>query len=102
MRLFIAAALILTTSIAPAEEAAKSPLECTVVSIDGEKVNLAERYAGKVCLVVNVPSKCAPSPQWEQLVALHKKYESQGLTILAFPAKDFDKGGSSLPGSSRM
>ena len=63
-------------------------LDHKVKDIDGKEVDLA-KYKGQVVLVVNVASKCGLTPQYEQLVALHKKYKKQGFTILGFPANNF-------------
>lgn len=57
--------------------------------ISNEQVPL-EKFKGKVCLVVNVSSKCGLTPRdYPQLVDLHKKYGNQGLEILAFPCNQF-------------
>lgn len=63
-------------------------LDHKVTDIDGKEVNL-EDYKGKVVMVVNVASKCGLTPQYEQLVEIHKKYKDQGFTILGFPANNF-------------
>ena len=59
-----------------------------VTDIKGEEVDLKE-YEGKVLMIVNVASKCGLTPQYEQLVALHKKYKDQGFEVLGFPANNF-------------
>ena len=56
--------------------------------IDGKPTSLAA-YKGKVLLIVNVASKCGNTPQYSDLEAMQKKYESQGFTILGFPCNDF-------------
>ena len=63
-------------------------LDHKVIDIDGKEVDLA-KYKGQVVLIVNVASKCGLTPQYEQLVELHKKYKEKGFTILAFPANNF-------------
>ena len=59
-----------------------------VKDIDGQEVKL-DRYKGKVMLVVNVASKCGYTGQYAGLQELHKKYASQGLSILGFPCNQF-------------
>merc|ERR1712156_49617 len=56
------------------------------------------KYAGHVCIVVNVASACGKTAvNYQQLVALQKKYaEAEGLRILAFPCNQF---GSQEPGT---
>lgn len=82
--------LLLFCSLTAATETPAGPLAVTVKSIEGKEVDLAKTYAGKVCLIVNVASKCGLTTQYEQLTALHKKYGEQGLAILAFPCNDFE------------
>lgn len=65
-------------------------LDHKVVDIDGKEVSL-EDYKGKVVMVVNVASKCGLTPQYKQLVDIHKKYKDQGFTVLGFPANNFMK-----------
>ena len=52
-------------------------------------VNLAQRHAGQVLLVVNTASKCGFTPQYEGLEALQKQYAAQGFNVLGFPSNDF-------------
>jgi glutathione peroxidase len=61
-------------------------------------VNLKEKYAGQVLLVVNTAGKCGYTPQYEGLEALHKRYAGQGFAVLGFPSNDF-KGQE--PGSEK-
>ena len=60
-----------------------------------ERVPL-EQYAGQVCLIVNVASRCSFTPQYRGLVQLHNAYKARGFTVLAFPCNDF---GGQEPGS---
>lgn len=55
-----------------------------------------EKYRGSVVLVVNVASRCAFTPQYEQLQSLYAKYRDQGFVILGFPCNQF---GAQEPGS---
>lgn len=54
-----------------------------------DSVNLGERYAGQVLLVVNTASKCGLTPQYEGLEALHQQYAGRGFALLGFPSNDF-------------
>ena len=63
-------------------------LDHKMMDIDGKEVDLAE-YKGSVVMIVNVASKCGLTPQYAQLVDIHKKYKDQGFTILGFPANNF-------------
>jgi glutathione peroxidase len=74
-----------------AVEVAKTlaPLDQDMKTLDGKDVNLAEKYKGKVVLLVNVASKCGLTPQYEQLQALHDKYSKQGLAIVGVPCNQF-------------
>lgn len=91
----VMAALAISTLVMAVDKAPEakpsSPLRFTVQSIEGKDTDLAKRYAGKVCLIVNVASKCSLTSQYEQLTALHEKYGEKGLAILAFPSNDFEQ-----------
>ncbi|MEZ6135322.1 MAG: glutathione peroxidase [Pirellulaceae bacterium] len=67
-------------------------------TLAGEEVNLAEKYKGKVVLVVNVASKCGLTPQYTELQKLHEKYHDKGLAVVGFPCNQF---GKQEPGSSK-
>ena len=58
------------------------------VTIGGETQKLSE-YAGKVCLIVNVASKCGLTPQYDGLQRLHERFGAQGLAVLGFPCNQF-------------
>lgn len=52
-------------------------------------VNLQQRFAGQVLLIVNTASKCGFTPQYEGLEALHVKYQDAGFAVIGFPSGDF-------------
>lgn len=64
-----------------------------------EKVNLCQRYLGKVVLVVNTASKCVYTPQYDGLEALYDKYKDRGFVVLGFPSNDF---GAQEPGTEKQ
>lgn len=77
-------------------ETQRKALDHPMKTIQGKKVNLAEKYKGKVVMIVNVASKCGYTPQYEQLQALHEKYSKQGLAIVGVPCNQF---GQQEPGT---
>lgn len=91
INLALCAALLAGGGPAYGEKTTQGPLLFVMKDIDGKDVDLAKKYAGKVCLIVNVASKCSLTAQYEQLTALHARYQDQGLAILAFPANDFEQ-----------
>ena len=48
---------------------------------------------------MNTASKCAFTPQYEGLEALHHKYKKRGLAVLGFPSNDF---GGQEPGTEEQ
>ncbi len=67
--------------------------------LTGKPVNLCDAYAGKVILIVNTASKCAFTPQYDQLEKLYSRYKERGLVVLGFPSNDF---GRQEPGSEKQ
>jgi glutathione peroxidase len=95
--LVLACVALALAGAAQAAEAPTSPLGFKVKDISGKEVDLAKKYEGKVCLIVNVASKCGLTEKnYAQLNELHAKYKEKGLAILAFPANNF---GGQEPGS---
>jgi glutathione peroxidase len=74
---------------AAADSTEATPLDIEMQTLDGKTINLAQEYAGKVVLLVNVASKCGLTPQYEQLQALHEKYAERGLAIVGVPCNQF-------------
>ena len=63
-----------------------------------QSVNLCETYRGKVLLIVNTASRCAFTPQYEGLEAMHERYQTRGFAVLGFPSNDF---GNQEPGTEK-
>ncbi|MEM6329218.1 MAG: glutathione peroxidase [Planctomycetota bacterium] len=90
-----------------AEEAATKEKEKTLPAalnfdmktLEGKDVNLAEKYAGRVVLLVNVASRCGLTPQYGALQALHEKYADRGLAIVGVPCNQF---GGQEPGTAEQ
>jgi glutathione peroxidase len=90
----------LAADAAPAKSTGSEakPLDLEMKNIEGKKVNLADKYKGKVVLLVNVASKCGYTKQYEQLQALHEKYGKKGLAIVGVPCNQF---GGQEPGTEK-
>jgi glutathione peroxidase len=88
--------------VAPPSVAAPASLaamwQTPINTLQGKPTSLAA-YDGKALLLVNVASKCGLTPQYEQLEAVAKKYEAQGLTVVGFPCNQF---GGQEPGSAEQ
>lgn len=82
----------------PEKKKVVSPaLDFTMKNIDGQDVYLGD-HQGHVLLIVNVASKCGLTPQYMDLEAFYKKYQDQGVKVLAFPANNF---GAQEPGTNK-
>ena len=83
--------LLLAASLAlPLMASAAGLLDVAYRPLAGkDPVNLAQRYHGRVLLVVNTASKCGFTPQYEGLEALQNSYSARGLSVLGFPSNDF-------------
>jgi len=80
----------------PIEEVIVFPYDLEMKRLDGTPESLGQ-HRGDVLLLVNVASKCGLTPQYEGLVALHRKYQDQGFSVLGFPCNQF---GEQEPGSA--
>ena len=97
-------AIVMNQSVvaAGAKDAAKdgkaaTPLNQDMKTLDGKPINLAEKYKGKVVLLVNVASKCGLTPQYKPLEELHEKYADKGLAVVGVPCNQF---GGQEPGTA--
>ena len=71
--------------------------EHTLETINGESCSL-KKYAGRVCLVVNVASECGKTPQYQGLQVIYDEYRDRGLEVLGVPCNQF---GSQEPGNEK-
>jgi glutathione peroxidase len=86
----VAGALVMNfVARAASVEKTSTPLNQTMKTLEGEDVNLADKYRGKVVLLVNVASKCGNTPQYKPLEGLHEKYAGHGLAIVGVPCNQF-------------
>ena len=67
----------------------------TLNTIDGVP-NKMSTYQGKVCLIVNVASKCGYTSQYANLEKVYQEYKNKGFMVLGFPANNF---GGQEPGT---
>lgn len=56
--------------------------------LNGEEISF-QIFKGKVCLVVNIASRCSFTDQLHDLETLYLFYRNKGFEILAFPSNDF-------------
>jgi glutathione peroxidase len=90
LTLLVSCATLLASQAWGAEGEEKSgPLDFKMKTLAGKEVELAEKYQGKVVLLVNVASKCGLTPQYKELQALHEKYSDKGLAIVGVPCNQF-------------
>lgn len=87
-----------STPDAQADPASETPTDFyafTTHTLLGEEASL-DAYRGRICLVVNVASKCGLTPQYKGLQALQDELGGDDFTVLAFPSNDF---GGQEPGT---
>lgn len=88
--------LTIFAMLSTTQNTVSSLFDYKVKTIEGKDITL-EAYKGNVILIVNVASKCGYTPQYEGLQDLYEKYGKEGLTILGFPANNFN---NQEPGSN--
>ncbi|MBM7649262.1 glutathione peroxidase [Bacillus ectoiniformans] len=71
--------------------------EFEAVRANGEKISLSQ-YKGKTLLIVNTASKCAYTPQFEDLQKLYLQLKDQNFEMIGFPCNQF---GAQEPGDSQ-
>ena len=69
----------------------------TLNTIDGVP-NKMSTYQGKVCLIVNVASRCGYTSQYANLEKVYQEYKNKGFMVLGFPANNF---GGQEPGTDQ-
>jgi len=69
----------------------------TLNTIDGVPKKMST-YQGKVCLIVNVASKCGYTSQYANLEKVYQEYKNKGFMVLGFPANNF---GGQEPGTDQ-
>ena len=70
MRTLITTALLFLFALPAVGDEPASFFDLDTRTLMGEEASL-DAYRGKVCLVVNVASKCGLTPQYEKLQALY-------------------------------
>ena len=60
----------------------------TARSITGDDTRLGT-FRGRVCLIVNVASRCGYTPQYTGLEALYRRHKAGGFAVLGFPCDQF-------------
>ena len=88
--------LILSSSLASAEEASKQTAHSfAFTSIEGQPLPM-NSFSGKAVLLVNTASRCGFTRQYNDLQAVWERYRDRGLVVLGVPSNDF---GSQEPGT---
>lgn len=92
--LLVLAAVLMAAASSFAE--VKNPVEIPLRTLEGKETTLKDQKA-RVLLVVNVASQCGLTPQYEALEKLHRKYATQGFSVVGIPCNDF---GAQEPGTA--
>lgn len=59
------------------------------MTIIDDKVTSLRPYSGNVLLIINVTSRCGPTPQHEQLGNLQRAWHQQGFSVLGLSCNQF-------------
>mgnify|MGYP000511839502 CR=1 FL=1 len=59
-----------------------------VTDIDNQEISMS-RYKNNTLLIVNVASKCAFTPQYEELEELYQEFKDDDFMVLGFPSNQF-------------
>ncbi|MFC4728531.1 glutathione peroxidase [Coralloluteibacterium thermophilus] len=88
MRRLVLVLVLFVAAVAPSSAAKLLDVSLRPLA-QRDAVNLQERFAGQVLLIVNTASKCGFTPQYEGLEALHQRHAERGFAVLGFPSNDF-------------
>lgn len=80
--------MIANKSTAPSTQVEGSAYDFEFKSIDGAPMKLSD-WRGKPLLIVNSASFCGFTKQYAQLQELWRRYEQDGLVVIAVPSNDF-------------
>ncbi|MET1047514.1 MAG: glutathione peroxidase [Hyphomicrobium sp.] len=80
--------LTATSSTPPVNTVAGSAYDFEFMGIDGEPIKLAD-WRGRPLLLVNSASLCGFTKQYAGLQELWRRYEKDGLVVVAVPSNDF-------------
>ena len=58
-------------------------------TLEDAPTTLGELAPGKAALIVNVASRCGLTPQYADLVKLHREYGPRGFTVIGVPCNQF-------------
>ena len=88
--------VLLTCTIATAQNTTASLYDISLTDISGAPLDLSQ-YKGKKILFVNVASKCGFTSQYEDLQELYKTYQDK-LVVIGLPCNQF---GGQEPGTAK-
>lgn len=68
-----------------------------IETLDGTPTTLGDLMGDRLCLVVNVASRCGLTPQYSQLESLHSELSERGFAVIGVPCNQF---GGQEPGTA--